>query len=194
MRMRTRMRVGLLGPLLLLLACGATQSSQDTEPLTVNRLYPLAEGQVWSYNVETGGDEPPTLAISRVVAVDGNRFEIQNNRSDAVRYEVRPEGIYAVATESWLIRNPIEEGREWPAGSGRTARIASVDVALDTAAGHFDRCVRVEEGGGRDGRRIVTIYCPDVGPVVVESSMDAQITGRTATVRAELLGYGSTEP
>ena len=192
--MRSSLPFALLAACSMLAGCGSTQTPEDSEPLTVNRLYPLAEGQVWSYNVETGGDEPPTLAISRVVAVDGNRYEIQNNRSDAVRYEVRPEGIYAVATESWLIRNPIEEGREWPAGSGRTARIASIDVALDTAAGHFDRCVRVEEGGGRDGRRIVTIYCPDVGPVVVESSMDAQITGRTATVRAELLGYGSTEP
>lgn len=179
--------------LLLLGACGSTQTPTSTEPVTVNRLYPLAEGQVWSYNVDTGGDEPPTLAISRVVGVEGNRYEIQNNRSDTVRYEVRPEGIYAVATESWLIRDPIEEGREWPAGSGRTARIASTDVEVDTAAGRFESCVRVEEGGGRDGRRIMTIYCPDVGPVVVESSMDAQITGRTATVRAELLGYGSTE-
>lgn len=190
MRIRMRMQVAML---MVLVGCGPAQTPEDAEPVTVDRLYPLGEGQVWSYNVDTGGDEPPTLAISRVVAVEGNRYEVQNNRSDTVRYEVRPEGIYAVATESWLIRNPIEEGREWPAGSGRTARIASTDVRIDTAAGTFEHCVRVEEGGGRDGRRIVTIYCPDVGPVVVESSMDAQITGRTATVRAELLGYGSTE-
>lgn len=180
--------------IVVLAACGSTQSPEDAEPVTVDRLYPLAAGQVWSYNVDTGGDEPPTLAISRVVAVEGNRFEIQNNRSDSVRYEVRPEGIFAVATESWLIRNPIEEGREWPAGSGRTARIAAMGLRIETDAGTFERCVRVEEGGGRDGRRIATVYCPDVGPVIVESSMDAQITGRTATVRAELLGYGSTEP
>ncbi|MEM9075133.1 MAG: hypothetical protein AAGE52_41935 [Myxococcota bacterium] len=178
----------------LALGCGSAATGPTTsEPLTPDRLYPLEQGLVWSYNVDTGDDTPPTLAISQIVGAEGNRFEVQNNRSEVVVYERRPEGIWRVATETYLLRTPIEEGAEWAGPSGRTMRIAAMNERVETTSQTFEGCVRVEEGGGADRRTIVTVYCPDVGPVMVESSMQAQLTGRNAAVRAVLLGYGSTE-
>ncbi len=180
--------------LLVLTACGGAPSAGPREPVTAARLYPLGPGLVWSYNVDTGLGEPPTLAISQVVGAEGERFEVQNNRSDVVVYERRPEGIWRVASETWLLRNPIEVGAQWDGPGGRTARITSIDEAVETSNQRFEHCVRVEEAGGADGRRIATVYCPDVGPVLVESEMRTQLSGRDATVRAVLLGYGSTNP
>ncbi len=184
----------LLLVLLLLVGCGGPSTPAAREPLTARRLYPLQRGLVWSYNVDTGLGEPPTLAISQVVTAEGDRFEVQNNRSEAVVYERRPEGIYRPASGTWLLRDPIEVGAHWEAPGGRTARITSVDERVATPSQQFDECVRVEEVGGEDGRVIATVYCPDVGPVLVESRMRAALTGRDATVRALLLGYGSTDP
>lgn len=180
--------------LLFLAACGGAPTTQEREPVTAARLYPLEPGLVWSYNVDTGLGDPPTLAISQVVGAEGDRFEIQNNRSEAVIYERRPEGIWRAASGTWLLRDPIEVGAEWEGPGGRTVRITSIDETVETPNQRFEGCVRVEEAGGADGRRIRTVYCPDVGPVLVESMMQAQLSGREAAVRAVLLGYGSTDP
>ena len=181
----------LLTPLLALLlaACGGAQTpGGGDEPLTAARLYPLAEGNVWSYDVETGVG-PPVLAISRVIGERGEVFEVRNDGGDAIEYERRPEGLWRVESETWLLRGPIEVGTEWASANGRTARIRSVDERVEVAAGTFEGCVRVDEAGGGDGRGIFTIYCPDVGPVVLETGLQAELSGMRASVRAELRGY-----
>ncbi len=173
----------------LAVGCGGAQSGRagDAAPPTPQQLYPLAKGNVWSYSVDTGHER--VLSISRVVSSAGNQYEVSNNRSPSVKYEVRAEGIYQPAHEAWLLRGPIAVGREWDAASGRTARIRDVDMSMNTQAGTFRRCVRVEETGGADGRKVVTTYCPDVGPVAVHASLVTNVTQMKASVRATLLGY-----
>lgn len=175
----------------LLAACSGGQTAPDgpdPDRYAPANLYPLVEGNVWSYNVDTDTDIP-TLATSRVVGASGDRFEISNNRTEAFVYERRPEGIYRPEHEVWLLRAPIEVGAEWASTSGMTARVAALDVSVETPAGNFEGCVRIEEGGGRDGRRIRTIYCPEIGPVMIESAMYTALSGMTASVTARLLGY-----
>ncbi|MCA9616424.1 MAG: hypothetical protein H6722_28465 [Sandaracinus sp.] len=172
----------------LLLACGGAQRPVDRGPVTSERLYPMSEGSVWTYDVATGVG-PDVLAISRVVAIRGTSVEIRNDGGQSLTYERRAEGIFEPASSSWLLHDPIEVGATWDAGAGRTARISATDERVDVMAGVFESCVRVEETGGEDGRLIATVYCPDVGPVIIESRMTAQLTGMEASVRGTLRAF-----
>ncbi len=176
---------------LLSMGCGASQTGprEDSDRLNPARLYPLHLDNVWSYDIDTGTGDPPVLGITRVVAARDPLFEVSANRSDPVVYEVRPEGIYKPGSGTWLLRAPIRVGSEWPTTSGMTARVESITESVETPAGNFENCVRVEESGGEVRRRIRTVYCTDVGPVLVRSAMQAQLTGMTANVTALLRGH-----
>mgnify|MGYP003330828625 CR=1 FL=1 len=63
-------------------------------------------------------------------------------------YELRDEGIYRPETSTWLLRDPIAVGQEWPSTLGRTAHVTSVSEVVDVTAGHFTDCVEVVEDGG----------------------------------------------
>ena len=87
------------------------------------------------------------------------------------------------------MREPIELGAEWEAMGGRTARVVDLDHAVEVFAGTYEHCVVVEEDGGEDGRVVTTTYCPEVGPVVIESSMETRMTMREVATRARLRSY-----
>lgn len=187
---RTTTRALSLVMLLLAVGCGGGSPPATTrvdDPLAPARLYPLGRGFVWSYDVDTG-TELSTLAISRVVRAEGDRFDVSSG-GDPIAYERRPEGIFRPNDQVWLLKGPIRVGAEWTAAGGRQARVTSVSERLSTPAGDFSGCVEVRETGGADGREVATTYCPDVGPVMVDASMRSELTGATARVVARLRGY-----
>ncbi len=155
--------------------------------ITPSDLYPLQTGNAWSYDVDTG-DESTTLGIARVEAFDGRIAEVHTGRT-VVRYEVLPEGIRVPPGDAWLIRAPLVEGATWAGRGGRTARLASIDMTVETPAGTFDGCVEVVEMGGKLELEVRTVYCPQVGPVRVSSTMHSNVSDRVATVSAQLRGY-----
>lgn len=172
-----------------LAACGGSPPPTevpDSERLAPSNLYPLAADNVCNFNADTG-EETPTLVTARVVRAEGNRFEVSTG-GDPVAYEVRREGIWRPASEVWLLAAPIRDGASWPSSQGMTARVVSTSERIEVPAGTFEGCVRVEETGGEQGLHIVTVYCPAVGPVLVESSVQLGITGREQRVTARLLG------
>jgi hypothetical protein len=191
-------------PVILLLAvgCGSVAprvQMSEAVRLTPTTLYPMNEGAQWVYDVDTGGDEPPTLGIFEVTEVRGDQRSIQVNLGmdsegtvtygDATVYEVTDEGVRHVASNGWLLRAPLREGAEWEGLGGRTARVADLDVAVEVMAGNFEHCVAIEESGGEDGRVVRTTYCPEVGPVMVESTLEAQLTLRTVSATSRLRAY-----
>lgn len=190
--------------LLSLSGCGPaapTVATRSIDRLAPGTLYPMIEGAQWVYDVETGGDEPPTLGIFEVIDADGDQRSIANNRgmsregqvthSDPVTYEQTREGIRHVASGRWVLHAPIREGAEWEAMGGRTARVVDTDASVEVVAGTYDHCVDVEETGGEDGRVVRTVYCPEVGPVLIESRMESRLTTRTVATRARLRSYDS---
>jgi hypothetical protein len=60
---------------------------------------------------------------------------------------------------------------------------------VSTVAGEFVGCVEVRESAGAGQKVVRTVFCPDVGPVEVESSLQLAVTGRAARVLARLRGY-----
>jgi len=176
--------------LCLLPACGASAprtAGFDPERLAPERLYPMRDGYVWSYNVDTGTGMN-TFAVSRVVRAEGSTFAITNGGEEIV-YEVREDGIYRPQSGNYLLRAPIEVGASWPGSAGATARVTSVTEEVDVQAGHFEGCVSVLEENDESGRVVRTVYCDGQGPVLVESTQTLTMgEDRALTVRGELIG------
>ena len=168
-----------------LLACASQPATVPTRAASPERLFPMTLGSAWSYDVNTGDGEP-VLAISRVVERTAAAATIQGGEG-RTRYELRPDGIFRSEWGGYLLRGPLQPGATWPAGGGRQARITRTGAAIVTPAGDFQGCVEVEESGAPSGALIATIYCPDVGPVEVRSTL-AMTTG-TVVVSARLRGF-----
>ena len=186
MTSRFTLRLLLLITAVASIGCGAAATG-PTGPRVLHAadLYPLSEGTAWSYDVDTG-DNDTVLAISRVATVTGPVVEVSTG-DGVIRYELRSEGVYRAGKGSWLLRDPIEVGAQWPSGPGVTAHIDSVSVQLETSAGAFEGCVRVKESGAESGQLVETVYCPDVGPVEVVSEM--VVRDQSIRVIARLRGY-----
>lgn len=184
---------------LTLTGCGAATAdvaTPEVDRLAPTTLYPMEPGTQWVYDVDTGGGEPPTLGIFEVIEAAGSQRQIANNRgmtstgqirhADPVVYEITADGIRHPSSGGWLLRAPIRQGAEWEAMGGRTARVTDIDASVEVFAGTFEGCVEVTESGGEDGRQVRTVYCPQVGPVLIESAMDMTLTTRQVATTARL--------
>ena len=169
-------------------ACGSANGAKptSTDQLAPNRLYPLKVGAVWSYNVDTGVGLN-TLAISRVLSVRGQRVEVGSGGAP-IAYEVSSEGIRRQDDRTWVLKAPIRSGARWQSPVGE-ARVLSTEATIETPAGSFTHCVRVEEQSEDRSRRVETIYCPNVGPVYIDSHMELKVAATQTRVSARLLGY-----
>lgn len=169
-------------------ACAPSPSARPTTPLTPGRLYPLHSGGVWSYDVDPG-DGSNVLAITRVIEAAPGHVLVQGGEG-TTRYELRDDGIYRSERGGYLLKAPIALGAHWPSGGGMQATVRALDLALETPAGRFSGCVEVLEQGAPSGATVSTMYCPEVGPVQVISSMDLSLGGHsTVRVTARLRGY-----
>jgi hypothetical protein len=171
-------------------ACGGARAGVETNlrrPLTAAELHPLGEGYIWTYDIDTGTGVP-TLGIRRVIRASPPRYVLQmdGERSEHT-YELREGGLYDAGENVWVLREPIVPGSEWPTRGGRTARVTAVDQAVDVPAGHFEGCVEVRETGSETGPDLRTVYCPEQGPVIIESHQALALAARGGiTVRAVL--------
>jgi hypothetical protein len=169
--------------------CGAATARPaglDPNRLIPRNLYPMQDGYVWSYNVDTGTGMN-TFAVSRVVSVEGSQIAISNG-GDELLYELREGGIFRPQTGTWLLKAPIDVGATWESSGGLVARVVSVTEHVSVPAGEYDGCVEVIEEGGDSGRRIRTIYCAGVGPTVIESTQTLQLRDEPLVVRGQLMG------
>ncbi|HTV22825.1 MAG TPA: hypothetical protein VMG12_29245 [Polyangiaceae bacterium] len=174
--------------LLLLAACGgAAAGAGKPSPVTVERLYPLRPGSVWTYDVDTG-EGLPVLAITRVLSAEGGKVEVSSG-SDGLHYEPRPEGLMRSDVGSYLLRAPLSVGNSWQGQQGAQVEITRVDATASTPAGEFVNCLETVESAGPSEKRVRTVFCPDVGPVEIESSLHIQLTGKSTRVIARLRGY-----
>jgi hypothetical protein len=169
-----------------LLACASTASTvAPVRELTPARLYPLAKGNAWSYDVDAGDGEA-VLAITSVTQVSGSTVSVRGGEG-LRQYELRADGIARVGRDGYLLRAPVELGASWAAGAGARAEITRMGVVLETPAGRFTQCVEVVERGIPSGVVTATVYCPDVGPVQVISRLE--LTHGVAEAVARLRGY-----
>lgn len=179
---------------LALAGCPSTGgTTPHVEPTSARGLYPMAAGYIWTFDIDTGTGMS-SLGITRVVDVQGQTVGIAADGGEVHSYELRPEGIWQPASQTWLLRDPIAVGETWPSTSGRTATIQSITETVDVTDGHYENCVAVMEEGGDAGLHVRTTYCMGVGPVIVESHQEL-ITSMTGglTVTGRLRAHQQGE-
>ena len=176
--------------LALLAACSRSGGKGNTnDRLSVDRLYPLRQDAVWSYDVDTG-EGLPILAITRVTKVEGARVDMTVAGRQSISYERRDQGLYRPDCESYVLEAPVRAGESWDACGDATAEVRSVEKDVTTPAGQFHACAEIVETGAAGGKMTRTVYCPDVGPVEVESTMPVPGGGgELARVIARLRGF-----
>lgn len=173
-----------------LFACGGSQAvPTQSQALSVERLFPLATGNAWAYDVrdlsQSGALDDTALHVVRVESVRGERIELYMNGT-SVTYERRPDGLYDVGNGVFVLRAPLEVGATWPARSGRSARIVDLASTVETPAGRFEACVHVEEVSADEPTRIDNFFCPDVGLTVARSAMRSELTQAEVVIEARL--------
>lgn len=176
-----------LALLVLLAACGGAPAAKPTGELTAERLYPMRVGSVWTYDVDTG-EGLPVLAITRVVAKRGEQVSVSSG-AEPLTYEQRADGLYRTDLAAYVLKAPIQKGTRWELREGQVAEITDVQKTVVAPAGSFSGCVEVRETGGAGQKQVRTVFCPDVGPVEIESSLQMQLSGQAARVVARLRGY-----
>jgi len=192
-----------LSCLFVLVACGAKQEtkSSNDDRLSPLALYPLAEGNVWTYDIDMRLGEPPVFGNSRVISADGSTYEVaivQGMDEEGNMRTSEPEviqqkdgGLFLPQGGGWLLKAPIRDGATWPSRGGHTAKVVSTDVSVQTPAGAFKGCVRIDEEGAPSGVKNSSIYCAKVGLVQLKVEMISQLTGQTsgttATLRAHIV-------
>lgn len=187
MNRSNRALLGLLA--LCAAACGGANSGNagKAAAVTVDRLYPLRQGSIWTYDVETG-EGVPVLAITRVLSSTAERIEVSSG-SDPLLYQQRPDGLYREDLGFYVLHVPVQKGASWEQAGGARAEITDVEKSVSTVAGEFHGCVEVLEQGGPANKHVRTVFCPDVGPVEIESTTAIALTGKTTRVVARLRGY-----
>lgn len=172
-----------------LCACGGTATpgpTTPTEPRDPRRYFPLEAGLVWSYEVDTGEAER-TLGTVRVLRVDATGAQVATNGGDSVTYVADAEGIRRLGEGGFVLRAPLEVGARFPTEGGRTAVIEAVDARVRTGMGELTDCLRVVTEGEL-GNSIATIYCPDVGPASIVTSLTSDTGAGTIRLEATLIG------
>lgn len=174
--------------LFVVAACASVEGATTRPSVEDPRdFYPMQAGNAWSYDIDTG-ESTTTLAVTRIESFDGH-IAVVRTAGTVVRYEAVPDGIRVLGGDTWLLRGPLRAGSTWQAPGGREARLLSTQVTAATPAGTFERCIEVLEIGGNLDLEVRTIYCPEVGPVSVSSTMKSKTSERALTVSARLRGY-----
>jgi hypothetical protein len=83
-------------------------------------------------------------------------------------------------------------GDRWPGSGGASVEVTKVDTKVTVEAGAFEGCVETTETfRGDEPRVVVTTYCPEVGPVLLEIHETNPPPGEpAATVIARLKAFG----
>lgn len=145
------------------LGCGATGTSvmSERERLTGRRLFPLGEGYEWTYDIEDSSG-PQRRTTTRVVSHSGDRWSVDDGSGDEPTvYELRPDGVFRLYGQTWLLRQPIRVGETWSSPLGGLASVMNIHATAETPAGTFTECVEILETG-TDGE-VRSVYCPNVG-------------------------------
>ncbi|HLV22188.1 MAG TPA: hypothetical protein VKZ49_14945 [Polyangiaceae bacterium] len=163
-------------------AAAGTASGAASEGL--ERYLPLPHDTVYVYDTLTETGDAGVL-IMRVRRTRPGVAEL-GVAGRARRLELSADAI-AHATGGYLLKAPLELGRQYQGSSG-TVRITAVDRAIQVPAGSFLGCLETVEQSPSPPRSITTIFCPHVG--IVQLDVSAEVEGELSQETATLKSFG----
>jgi hypothetical protein len=154
-------------------SCGSpgastAKSASGTEHAGVLRFYPLDQGMQWSYVVREVGQSEGILSVTKVVGFDGTTAVLSQG-GQTLSMRVAKDGIVREPSHAYLLKWPVILGDKWAGKDGAQLEVTKVDEKVLLEAGSFEGCVETTERfGGDEARAVRTVFCPEVGPVIVE--------------------------
>lgn len=158
--------------LLATAACGGSKN-EATAPRAskykgVHAYYPFEPGMQWTYSVRGPGGAMAMLKVDKVIAFDGTVAVVSDATAEN-SYRLTNDGITREPSHAPLLKWPIVLGDKWSGAKGSTVEVTKVDQKVTVEAGTFEGCVETTERVGGDAASVLmTTFCPDVGPVIVD--------------------------
>jgi hypothetical protein len=180
---------------LLLSACGPSNNEAKAPRASkykgVHAYYPFEVGMQWTFMVRLPGAPMGILKVDKVIAFDGKLAIVQDSTSSR-SYSIGPNGITREPSHAPLLKWPIVLGDKWPGAEGATVEVTKVDAKVTVEAGTFEGCVETTERVGGDAASIlITTFCPDVGPVMIDIAALNQAPGEPPAQHiAKLRAFG----
>ncbi len=133
---------------------------------------------------DSGEQEALVVRVSRTEAGGGTLHLPGGNK----HFEYQADGVLLTRSAGapvYVLKQPLTVGNRWRGEHGGTVEIFEVNASVSVPAGHYSGCVTtVEQRGGDRPLRVTTIFCPEVGIVLLEATSGAQLE------RAALESYG----
>lgn len=104
----------------------------------------------------------------------------------AQRLDLDPQGI-RLANGGWLLKAPLEVAAHFKGQFGEVV-VRSIDAAVEVPAGRFTGCVETVEENPAVKKRVVTVFCPDIG--IVSLDAEGSVGDDYGRERAVLRSYG----
>jgi hypothetical protein len=146
------------------------------------RYYPLAVGNVWTYQVHAFSPMAKDSSVKWTVThagIEDGRMVYQiwpkpmQADDEAMELAVTPQGILEVPDNTYILKFPITKGDRWSQKSPgsqelRSFNVLSMNAPCQAGSLNISNCVVVEERDDRLGLTTVTTYGRDFGPVLYE--------------------------
>lgn len=145
----------------------ASQGPPAAAQSPVQRLMPLEDGTVYSYATEAENTGERGVLVMRIRRPRPGMAEIVVG-GRVQRVLIAP-GQLELATGGYLLKGPIEPGATWRGQAGQVS-VTETGKSIQAPAGQFVSCVETVEvaSTGEVQKKITTVYCPDVGIVLLD--------------------------
>lgn len=175
--------------------CGGPPPPKGPEPLknTVNtpvaRYFPAVDGTVHAYDTKDLIGGTTGVLMLRTTVIGDRTIELTSSKTQRLRYD--DKGVLREPQGAYVLRTPLEIGQSWPGGPNVSVSIVKIDVAITVPAGSYRGCIEtLDKRVGAVSGTVRSVYCPDVGLVLLESEGRGAGPGQEIHERVELKSYG----
>ncbi len=206
---RRKFKAYLLGAcaslMFFLLIFGAESGLSGDHP-AIN-FYPLGVGNEWQYKhtyyaKEMVGPDYSKILISSKADKGKGTVEFRGENGAIFMYKTK-DGIIS-ASGFLILRDPLELGAQWTSGiynyDQRQHRVDAVGLTMSVEGKTYTDCIRIISHSDlhalvRDGQSVYLsfesrdVYCPNVGPVLMETFEITKSGGRKLVSRSELVSF-----
>jgi hypothetical protein len=179
---------------LALASCAATPPPSAPAPLAssvenpVSKFFPAVDGTVHAYETKDVLTGATGVLMMRTQVTGARTIEVKSSKVQRLRYD--DKGLLREPQGYYLLRAPLAVGQSWPAGPNVSVAIVKIDAEITVPAGTYRGCVEtVDRRVGAVSGTIKSVYCPDVGLVLLESEGQGQGPGQEVHERVELKSF-----
>lgn len=191
--MRTRTSLELAAAASLAWACGGGPVARNDSKLgptkpaitDVERYMPLKADTVYAFEtlIENSGEKG--VLMMHVERPRPNQAVLTVG-GKAQRLDLEKQGI-RLANGGWLLKAPLAVAAHFKGQFGEVV-VRSIDASVEVPAGRFSGCVETIEESPAVKKRVVTVFCPDIGIVSLEA--EGSVGDDYGHERAVLRSYG----